>query len=151
MPTTALTEHAREIIAATIADLGAGELICTRVFTASADQVAHARAFIQDHLADHPARDTMALLVSELATNAIRHSRSRLFALTVARITSGRLRIAVIDEGQAGIPHLHGTTPDAENGRGMSIVDLLATRWGIIRLPGVGSAVWFEYLCRERT
>lgn len=144
MPTTALTRHAREIIAATVADLGAGELICTGVFMASADQVACARAFVQDHLADHPACDAMMLLVSELATNVIRHSRSRLFALTVARITSGRLRIAVIDEGQAGIPHLHGATLDAESGRGMSIVDLLATRWGIIRLPGVGSAVWFE-------
>jgi anti-sigma regulatory factor (Ser/Thr protein kinase) len=144
MSTTALTQHARDIIATTFADLGAGELIGASAFTASANQVARARRFVHDHLADHPARDTALLLVSELATNSIRHSHSAFFAVIITRTPAGHLRIAIIDEGHTGIPHLQDPATDAEDGRGMTIVDLLATRWGIIRLPGVGTAVWFE-------
>jgi anti-sigma regulatory factor (Ser/Thr protein kinase) len=84
------------------------------------------------------------LLVSELATNSIRHSGSRFFGLTATRIAGDRLRIAVLDEGRAGILHLQNAPTDAEDGRGMAIVDVLATRWGIIRQPGVGVAVWFD-------
>jgi anti-sigma regulatory factor (Ser/Thr protein kinase) len=144
MPTANVTEHAHEIIAATLAGLEAGELIYTGAFTASAKQVARARALVHDHLADHPACDTAMLLVSELATNTIRHSDSRFFALTITRTTANGVRITVVDEGQAGIPHLHTTTVDGEHGRGMTIVDLLSTRWGITRRPGIGTAVWSE-------
>jgi anti-sigma regulatory factor (Ser/Thr protein kinase) len=140
----AMSREARRIIAATMTDLGAGELLCTGTFVAAGDQVARARAFLNNRLAGHPAREVGMLLVSELATNSIRHSGSRFFALTATRIAGGGLRIAVIDEGRAGIPHLRIAATDAEDGRGMGIVDVLATRWGIIRRPGAGAAVWFE-------
>jgi serine/threonine-protein kinase RsbW len=144
MPTIDATESAHKIITATLTDLHAGEPIGTGAFPARADQVARARALVHDRLADHPARDTAVLLVSELATNAIRHSHSKFFALIITRTTTNRVRITVIDEGQAGIPDLHSTTADAEDGRGMAIVDLLASCWGITRWPGVGTAVWSE-------
>ena len=144
MPTTRVNEDAREIVTATLAELPTGELIRTRTFAARADQVAYARAFIRTHLADDPACDTVVLLVSELATNSIRHSRSRFFAVTLARIGPDRLRITVIDEGRAGIPYLPEITVDTEGGRGIAVIDCLATRWGITRLPDLGTAVWFE-------
>lgn len=144
MPTTGVTEHAHEVIAATLGDPEISQPVCTGAFPADADQVACARALVQDRLADHPAREIAVLLANELATNAVRHSRSDFFALVINLITTDHVHITVVDEGRAGIPHLHTTSADAESGRGMSIVDLLATRWGITRRPGVGTAVWFE-------
>ncbi|GLY86028.1 ATP-binding protein [Actinoallomurus iriomotensis] len=144
MSTTNAIRHAYQIIAATVAYQEASEHVCAAAFTVSADQVARARALVRDHLINHPAGDTAVLLVSELATNAVCHSRSSFFALTIARTTTDRVRITVIDEGRNGIPYLRNATADTEDGRGMAIVDLLATRWGITRLPAVGTAVWFE-------
>jgi anti-sigma regulatory factor (Ser/Thr protein kinase) len=140
----AMSRGARRIIAATMTDLSAGELVCTKAFLAAEDQVACTRAFLNHRLAGHPARDIGVLLVSELATNSIRHSGSRFFALTATRIAGDSLRIAVIDEGHAGIPHLQNVPTDAEGGRGMAILDTLARRWGLIRQSGIGAAVWFE-------
>jgi anti-sigma regulatory factor (Ser/Thr protein kinase) len=148
MSTTDATGSAYKIITATFTDLHVGEPIGIGAFPARADQIARARALVHDCLTDHPARDIAVLLVSELATNAIRHSRSKFFASIITRTTANRVRITVIDEGQAGLPHLDSTAADAEDGRGMTIVDLLATCWGIIRWPGVGTAVWSE--CADR-
>jgi anti-sigma regulatory factor (Ser/Thr protein kinase) len=145
LPAAALTRCAHEIINATMAELSAGEPVCTGVFLAAADQAGVARAFLRNHLADHPACDVGLLLTSELIANAIRHSGSRFFALTVTRLTQDRLRIAVIDEGRAGIPQISEATPEAEGGRGMAIIEALAASWGIIRRRGLGAAVWFEY------
>jgi anti-sigma regulatory factor (Ser/Thr protein kinase) len=140
----AMVRGNRDITAATTSDLTAGVVVCSETFPASSEQVTRARAFLNNNLKDHPARDTAVLLATEVATNAIRHSGTRFFGLTATRIADGGLRIVVIDEGRAGIPHLQNKSTDAESGRGMSIVDILARRWGVVRRPGVGVAVWFE-------
>src|SRR5262245_59646208 len=127
MSATTLIEDAHEIITAALAELQTGELIRTGTFTARADQVAYARALVRAQLADDPACDIAVLLVSELTTNSIRHSHSRFFAVTIARTSTGQPRITVIDEGRAGIPYLPEITVDAEGGRGMTMIDGLAT------------------------
>lgn len=134
----------RDITAATMIDLSAGDVVCSETFPASGEQIALARTFLKKNLEKHPACETAVLLASEVATNSLRHSGTRFFGLTATRIAGDVLRIVVIDEGRAGIPHLQNTSADAEGGRGMSIVDTLARRWGVIRQPGVGVAVWFE-------
>ena len=140
----AMSQRARDIIAATMTDLSAGDLLCSETFLASSDQVGRARALLKHKLVGHPACGTAMLLVSELATNSVRHSGSTFFGLTVTHIVGDGLRIVVIDEGQAGIPHLQDRSTDAESGRGMTLVDLLAERWGVVRQAGLGVAVWFE-------
>ena len=140
----AMVRGNRDITAATTSDLAAGVVVCSETFPASGEQIASARAFLNAHLKDHPARHTAVLLATEIATNAVRHSGTRFFGLSATRIAGGCLRIVVIDEGRAGIPHLQDKSADAESGRGMTIVDTLAKRWGVVRRPGVGVAVWFE-------
>ncbi|MER6996972.1 ATP-binding protein [Streptomyces sp. NPDC000410] len=90
--------------------------------------------------------DAAALLVSELATNAITHARvpGRDFQLRLA-LTATTLRIEVSDARADRTPTSGPTTPapDSETGRGLILVEALATRWGTAdRL--VGKTVWAE-------
>ena len=85
-------------------------------------------------------RDIAELLVSELVTNAINHGRTTcLLELTA---TSTVLRAAVADDGD-GAPQLRYAGPEAESGRGLAIVEALASRWGV-EPTSSGKVVWFE-------
>jgi anti-sigma regulatory factor (Ser/Thr protein kinase) len=120
---------------------------CTTILGPGRSSVRLARGVVRKWLADYgfqgPA-DIAELLVSELATNAVVHAHGR-YRLTLS-LESGRLRCAVADEG-ADLPDACGESPDAdaENGRGLLLVDALADRWGSGRVEGgVGKEVWFE-------
>lgn len=84
--------------------------------------------------------DSALLCTSELVTNAIVHGRSdvRLWI----RTDSGWLRIEVGDDNSRH-PHLQPADDGALDGRGLFIVDLLTTRWGV-RDDSIGKVVWFE-------
>jgi anti-sigma regulatory factor (Ser/Thr protein kinase) len=83
--------------------------------------------------------DAAMLIVSELATNALTHGVG-IILLVVSR-RGDRLRIEVSDDGH---PHVIGAVTQGERvvgGRGLFIVDQLASRWGVIE----GTArVWAE-------
>lgn len=117
-----------------------------RVFRGRPDQVAHCRRFVLRALMGaEPARDA-ELLVSELATNAIRHtasgSQSGTFQVTVFWHPRAVI-VAVTDEGAATIPAL--PTPGAIDpaGRGLLLVESLASQWGF-HGNHRGRTVWFE-------
>jgi serine/threonine-protein kinase RsbW len=117
-----------------------------QVFPADASQVGAARAFLSALLAGNPAADAAVLCLSELATNAIVHSRSREpgGSFTV-RVQPGgqRLRVEVRDQG--GPWHPRGrASPDEPSGRGLLIVGQLAARWGCAGHSHHGWTVWFE-------
>jgi serine phosphatase RsbU (regulator of sigma subunit)/PAS domain-containing protein/anti-sigma regulatory factor (Ser/Thr protein kinase) len=83
------------------------------------------------------------IIVSELATNAIRHGGARTDAdeLTVhAALLPGGLRIEVSDHGPGFEPGGHGPRPDG--GYGLQLLDRLATRWGVAGAEPV--TVWVE-------
>jgi len=84
--------------------------------------------------------DTVALLVSELETNALVHGHGDL-RLSVRPVADG-VRVEVRDDGR-GMPAPRETDLDAEGGRGLALVDNLATRWGTDPMPQ-GKSVWFE-------
>jgi anti-sigma regulatory factor (Ser/Thr protein kinase) len=84
--------------------------------------------------------DVVALLTSELVTNAVRHEASP--AVTVAiTCASGQLRVEVHDSSRA-MPAPANAPADAETGRGLIIVAALAEEWGFYPTPG-GKAVYF--------
>lgn len=83
--------------------------------------------------------DTAELLVSELATNALLHSASR-FRVTLTA-GQGVVRCEVQDSGRRTPQVLHAGA--SESGRGMFLVDALATRWGCHQ-DGRRKTVWFE-------
>ncbi|MFL6127562.1 MAG: ATP-binding protein [Mycobacteriales bacterium] len=91
---------------------------------------------------DREMTEIALLLVSELATNAIRHG-SPPVRLSL-RLYADRLRVEVAD-GSPTLPHLARPGPDRPGGRGLQIVQQLAARWGsqASRSP-LGKTVWFE-------
>lgn len=84
--------------------------------------------------------DTVVLLVSELATNAIRHARAPVGVWLGRR--SDRLVLSVQDDCRE---HVDATGPGEldEAGRGLVLVDALAERWGEQELAD-GKRVWAE-------
>ncbi|MGW7055023.1 ATP-binding protein [Streptomyces sp. NPDC054887] len=90
--------------------------------------------------------DVAALIVSELAANAVTHGRvpSRDFELRLALEAGGVLRIEVTDARAERRPPAstpHAPPPDAEAGRGLLLVEALAETWGVADRQ-VGKTVW---------
>jgi anti-sigma regulatory factor (Ser/Thr protein kinase) len=87
--------------------------------------------------------DVVALLVSELVTNALVHGRPPM-ELRASRVGGG-LRVEVLDGEGERRPRRRSVRPAADDphGRGLTIVSALASRWGTAPSPG-GKAVWFE-------
>jgi sigma-B regulation protein RsbU (phosphoserine phosphatase) len=115
-------------------------------FPATDDQVEAARRLARKALtrcwtAD---LDLVALLVSELVTNSVSHSKSERFSVALAIAAGGGLRVAVTDEGRgATTPHMRAGSLTDEGGRGMRLVDHFARRWGVTHEASQVS-VWFE-------
>lgn len=84
--------------------------------------------------------DTAELLVSEVVTNALRHTRGPL-RLNL-RVRGSRLACEVEDTESAG-PLRRAADTDAEGGRGTELLDLLADAWGSTR-TATGKTIWFE-------
>ncbi len=100
----------------------------TGVFPGRPDQVSRARREVARYLGGCPASDDAALIVSELATNAVRHSRSRHGLFTVhSELSRNCARIEVCDAGGTWDP---GDT-SKDGGRGLGIVAALAAEWGV--------------------
>ena len=112
-----------------------------RAFPNSPSSVIGARRFVLDTIRG-VARDvseSIALMVSELATNSIRHAGTG-FRVRVDR-TPAEVRVEVIDRG-GGAPTLRSPVPSEPSGRGLLIVENFADSWGVRASPP-GKAVWF--------
>lgn len=85
--------------------------------------------------------DPLLLVVSELVGNAVRHGRPPVAMLL--RRTGPGVRVEVHDEN-AGSPPAGGGLPDddAESGRGLYLVEAVATDSGVEQIPGDGKVVW---------
>lgn len=90
-------------------------------------------------------QDTLALLATELVANAVRHGDGDI-DITV-RITSGAVRVEVRDSS-AETPSVGSLVSDNEHGRGLALVDALASTWGVEPTLD-GKSVWFEIDLRE--
>jgi two-component sensor histidine kinase len=91
---------------------------------------------------------TVALVVGELAANAVRHGRvpGRNFAVrVVVDESAGFARVEVVDASATRpLPGPRQAPEDDESGRGLMLVDLLATRWGSCPREPLGKIVWAE-------
>jgi anti-sigma regulatory factor (Ser/Thr protein kinase) len=83
-------------------------------------------------------RRDVALVVSELLTNAIRHG-SPPVEVNV-ELGPPECRISVFDSGP-GVPRLVRPPALASSGRGVLIVDALSLEWGVA-LAAPGKVVW---------
>ncbi|WP_240777487.1 ATP-binding protein [Nonomuraea basaltis] len=116
-------------------------------------QVSRARGIVTAALGrDHPFYDDVVLLTSELATNAILHTRSGSGGSFTVTVTSSEsaVRVCVADAGSDGPPCVcRSSTPasggQATSGRGLPLIEALSHRWGFTREDG-STTVWFELL-----
>jgi anti-sigma regulatory factor (Ser/Thr protein kinase) len=105
---------------------------------ATPDSVRTARRFVADRVEGWP-EDLVAdalLLTSELATNCVVHARSDY--LLKVQVERPAVRVEVCDD-DPDVPRVD------DRGRGMRLVDELASAWGVEPMvDGPGKVVWFE-------
>ncbi|MEV5430604.1 ATP-binding protein [Streptomyces sp. NPDC052701] len=121
-----------------------------RAFPGLAEQVPQARHFVAALLAEQGPVDDAVLIVSELATNAVRHTLSGSaggWFLVVVGFGDDLVRIEVVDQGGDRVPHLCDVTGQEEGGRGLLLIAACAKDWGVKNWPD-GRSVWAD-LARE--
>jgi two-component sensor histidine kinase len=94
----------------------------------------------------------VALVLSELSSNALRHGAPLSGAkLRLAwRIRAGCVQVSVSDGGGPTRPELGEPTQGATGGRGLRIVEKLSARWGASS-GDEGTTVWAEVPVRRAT
>lgn len=103
---------------------------------------------LRDWGVDERARADAELVVSELFTNAVKHTDSVKVSCEI-RVIGGRLRVEVTDQGRAeAAPHRRPVEaePDKEEGgRGLLLVGALSDDWGVrVDHCGGGRVVWAD-------
>ena len=88
--------------------------------------------------------DDALLLISELVTNSVLHGGP---PIVLAIDCDGQALHVRVRDGAAAAPVATTAGPDAESGRGISLLDLISDTWGVVPVAddhGVGKEVWFE-------
>ncbi|MFI6404279.1 ATP-binding protein [Streptomyces sp. NPDC050548] len=88
------------------------------------------------------AADEAELLVTELATNVVKHVGEGASATLILEWRDERLRLEVHDRSSS-VPSLKSAGCDDECGRGLHLLAALAMDWGTV-LTAAGKAVWCE-------
>ena len=115
-------------------------------FEAQPEEVGALRRIVGNHLRRWGLAhltDSVQLIVSELATNVIEHVGVGTQGRLTVMMRDGALRIEIRDPDVVGDPSSRKATEDAEGGRGLAIVGVLADRWGVERDES-GKATWVE-------
>src|SRR5262249_3231552 len=86
------------------------------------------------------ALDSVRLLVSEVVANAVVHAGSDV--RVAVQLRPDAVRVAVTDNDPTA-PEPREAAPTDESGRGLNLVEVLSSAWGVDRVPG-GKHVWFE-------
>lgn len=119
-------------------------VIVWQAYAAVADSVPHIRGWTRRQLRRRGVSaeqiGDMELMVSEAATNAVRHADSP--DIVVMLDTNGHVEAAVRDEDPAR-PRPRQAGPLDGDGRGMTLIQGLADAWGV-RVAPIGKWVWFR-------
>ena len=92
--------------------------------------------------------DELALIVSEMVTNAIVHAGTPSVA-TCRPLPAHGLEFAVTDRGQ-GEPTMGATDDRRTSGRGLRIVDALAASWGVDHDVDGSKTIWARFAAPGR-
>ena len=119
-----------------------------RTFDNAPADIPRARRYILQQLAELPpdVRGVVALMVSELATNCVRHARTP-FSVTVHQ-SNGFVRVEITDRG-SGRVEVRAPRPEEPTGRGLMIVEQLSDEWGVDYADMAGKTVWFTLAVGE--
>ena len=119
---------------------------CPRVWGLSCpgfpEEISRARRWVREILGEQPCADDAVLIVSELGTNALRHTASGEPSGTfhvVLALSKHALAISVTDDGKSATsPEIKHPGPEATQGRGLDIVSLVFRCEAIDGTPTTG-------------
>ncbi|MFA1550702.1 ATP-binding protein [Actinomadura chokoriensis] len=127
-----------------------------RVFPGRADQIPLARQFAMFLFAETTIASDVGFVVTELASNAVRHTRSGQHGgqFAVELVHGGLAYVGVSDLGGGGFPTvrhdpLNGPV-ESEGGRGLRAVSQLAAMLGVHGNPSEGHTVWADLICVDK-
>ena len=88
--------------------------------------------------------ELVQLLATEVIGNAVRHAALDGGAPISMRVflAADRMRVEIHDHGPGFVPSVTEPDPSSANGRGLFLVDSLASAWGMN--CDKGTTVWFE-------
>jgi anti-sigma regulatory factor (Ser/Thr protein kinase) len=113
-------------------------------FAGEPRSAARARAFVRAHLVEHGLGELVedvGLVVSELATNAVRHAGTP-FSVVIHGTTESV--VVTVQDGSKAVPRQVVAAPLALGGRGLDIVDQVSGAWGV-RADGATKSVWARF------
>jgi anti-sigma regulatory factor (Ser/Thr protein kinase) len=115
----------------------------SRSIRAGLDAPAEARHAVSSLPLRESVRDRLALVVSELVTNSLRHAGLAAGDPIELELTAanGDMWVSVRDGGPGFEPSLRSRSRAANGGFGLSIIATLAREWGVDRGPA-GFEVW---------
>ena len=93
---------------------------------------------------DEMRRPDLALVMTEVVTNAVRHGAAGGALLVAATPKPQFLCVQVTDEGPGLVPSPGAMASDEHGGFGLFIVEQLTRRWGMTR-ENRRTRVWFEF------
>jgi anti-sigma regulatory factor (Ser/Thr protein kinase) len=134
--------------------------VAVRTFARAAESIATIRAWVRRRLraarVEPDVVDATELLISEVATNAVRHGHGDEITVRLdldrglvgggpvgGGLVDGALEAAVHDQGFDGTPGVRRAEPDDTGGRGLAMVQAISQSWGT-RVVGTGKWVWFR-------
>ncbi|MET9296535.1 ATP-binding protein [Streptomyces sp. NPDC003077] len=90
-------------------------------------------------------RDDVELVVSELFTNAVCHSRSERIGCELT-VVGAHVRVEISDQGRGtSMPRVQPGSLDKEGGRGLFLVGALSENWGVrAGDDSAGRVVWAD-------
>ncbi|MFW6691934.1 ATP-binding protein [Streptomyces sp. MAR4 CNX-425] len=115
-----------------------------RMFARGARSVGRARDFVAAAVRAGDRADDIRVCVSELVTNALRHTPAGRLLLVRVVAQEHLVHIEVHDAG-SGEPHLCAPADTDDHGRGLLLVAALADDWGTADRDGPGKCVWAAF------
>ncbi|MFD4943574.1 ATP-binding protein [Streptomyces sp. NPDC058409] len=139
-----ITMHRRPAVAATCPSVQQLETARGITLDRKPEMTGRARRFLRltatDWSLEEAAADTAELVVSELFTNSVQHTTADRIRLRLRRHYA-LLYIEVLDQHPCRHLTAARPAPDAENGRGLLLVEAFCLRWGR-RADRDGSLTW---------
>ena len=104
-----------------------------------------ARSWLDQHPTDGVDPDVVVLSMTELVTNSIKHASG---PVEVRLDGDSDNLVLIVSDGSQQLPRRPYTSVETETGRGIQILESLATRWGVQSEPRGGKTVWCEFASR---
>jgi len=104
-----------------------------------------ARSWMEAHPTDGVDPDSVVLSMTELVTNSIKHGAG---PVDVELKGDSDNLVLIVSDCSDKVPHRPDVSLETETGRGILILESLATRWGVQPEPGGGKTVWCEFASR---